>query len=146
MDCAVVCVSVCVSIFGSLTVDSEGDGSTQVSFQIVEICGCALVHAVVSALDRFQNQETTLTTDGFVLNIEWQVLQVAKVKKNKQTNIQLAYTHEMHTYIFSEVKLRLRVSVSLTRHGNSVALFDWISVEQGKSCLLRGIWMDKNRH
>lgn len=135
----------CVSIFGSLTVDSEGDGSTQVSFQVVEICGCALVHAVVSALDRFQNQETTLTTDGFVLKIEWQVLQVAKVEE-QQTNIQLTYTHEMHTYIFSEVKLRLRVSVRLTLHGNSVALFDWIGVAQGKSCLLRGIWMDKNRH
>ena len=56
--------------FGSLTVDSEVNGSTQVSIQVVEVCGGARVHTGVCALDGFQRQETTLTCDGFSLKVE----------------------------------------------------------------------------
>lgn len=60
----------CVCVFGSLTVDDEGDSSTQISIQVIEICGRALVHTGVRALDGLQDQHTTLTADGFILKGE----------------------------------------------------------------------------
>lgn len=67
---------VCLCVFGSLTVDIEVDCSTQVSIQVIEICGCALVHTGICALDRFQNQETILTSDDFVLKVEgWRLVE-----------------------------------------------------------------------
>lgn len=61
-------------------------------------------------------------------------------------NVARLYPHQTHTYIFSEVELGLRVPISLTLHGDGVALFDGIGVGKGKGRFLRGIWMDKNRH
>lgn len=57
-------------VFGSLTVDSEVDGSTQVSIQVIEIYGCARVHTSICALDRFQHQNTVVTRDGSFLEVE----------------------------------------------------------------------------
>lgn len=138
LNSAAVCVCVCV--FSSLTVDSEADGSTQVSFHVIEIYGRALVHAFVCALDRFQRQETTLTADGLFLKVEeheggeqfYRKVGIHGAKAGKPTQF-LSQTsvcvQEMHTYVFGEVKLRLRVPISLTLHGNRVALFDRIIAE-----------------
>lgn len=48
----------------------------------------------------------------------------------------------MLVYIFSELKVRLRVSISLTLHGDVIALLNWGRVEQGKGCFLRRICLD----
>lgn len=64
----------CASVSGSLTVDNESNLSAQVSVQVVEIRGCALVLAGVCALDRFQCQESALTSNVFALEMEGQVL------------------------------------------------------------------------
>lgn len=52
---------------------------------------------------------------------------------------------EQDFYIFCEVELRLGVSVRLTLHGDGVALFHGVGVEQGKGRRLRGVWTDMNR-
>lgn len=48
----------------------------------------------------------------------------------------LSNTQEKHTYVFGELELRLRVSISLTLHGDSVSLFDVICVFKGKGGFL----------
>ena len=59
-----------VCVLGSLTVDDEGDSSTQISIQVIEICGRALVHTGIWTLDGLQDQHTTHTADGFILREE----------------------------------------------------------------------------
>lgn len=49
------------------------------------------------------------------------------------------------TYVLSEVNLGLRVSIGLTLHLHSVALFDLIGVEKGEGRFLGWIWTDTDR-
>lgn len=50
------------------------------------------------------------------------------------------------SYIFSELKRRLRVSIGLTFHRYGVPLFDRTGAVQVKGGFLRGIWTNANRH
>lgn len=54
-------------VFCLLTVDVEGDGSSQVRFEVVKVEGGALVHAAVAALDGLERQEAAGAGDGIVL-------------------------------------------------------------------------------
>lgn len=53
----------------SLTVDGESHSSGQVRVQVVVIHPLAIVHAAVGALDRLEDQEAVLASDGFVLGV-----------------------------------------------------------------------------
>lgn len=122
-----------------LTVDGESHSSGQVSVQVVVVQPLALVHAAVSALHGLEDQEAILAFNGFVLRWEDGDKRLNSAPNQVMTEEQ----RRSNTHVFVEVKLGLRVSVSLALHGDGVALLDRVSVDEDEGRGLRGIWISK---